>query len=447
MLAAPGGGGGTAWDLMSLDEMHRLIQNPDTEKHWSLVDGWRKSAELVNSHLFQVQSYRDNLAAVWPPKKSPAAEAYLRRLDAMLANLKETYEAALANHDALAAATLSLSLAQRDVQKIYDEYQANAQLLTSFEAKHSSPTPRPIPHPSGEQPPVAPGRQEELRQRAAVLLSGVSAELAQAQMRLVRPTPYGGVVDDEQKKPNDGHTHTAPLLPPIAASSTSGGAAGEGSDRTPATSPRSVTPSQATVTTPGVAQQHPGLVLGGANTPSINAAPVGPPAPPALPGEAISPNTVPGLLPHTTQRPPLGNPLLPAPPGRGVGIPSDGIIRPGSPNSAGNQAIPPGGLIGAVPSTGQGQPATRSSPRRVNPIGGIIGDTNATGNHGRAGQQASTVGSQFGHLPGRRQSSADPQDEPHWDPNNPWETARGVDPVIMPSREPRIDPGPVIGLK
>src|SRR3982750_2489912 len=115
MLVAPGGGGGTAWDTMSLDQIQTLIQNPDTEKHWDLVDGWRKSAELISSHHFQVKSYRDNLAAVWPPKKSAAAAAYLRRLDAMLDNLTETYEAALANHDAFAAATLSLSMAQRDV--------------------------------------------------------------------------------------------------------------------------------------------------------------------------------------------------------------------------------------------------------------------------------------------------------------------------------------------
>src|SRR4051812_20445916 len=133
MLAAPGGGG-TAWDTMSMDTMHDLIQNPDTEKHWTLVDGWRKSAELVNSHRFQVESYRDNLAAVWPPKKSPAAAAYLDRLNAMLDNLTETYEAALANHDALSAATLSLSLAQRDIQKIYDEYKSNEQSLNAFHA-------------------------------------------------------------------------------------------------------------------------------------------------------------------------------------------------------------------------------------------------------------------------------------------------------------------------
>jgi hypothetical protein len=34
----------------------------------------------------------------------------------------------------------------------------------------------------------------------------------------------------------------------------------------------------------------------------------------------------------------------------------------------------------------------------------------------------------------------------HWDPNNPWETAEGVPPVVLPPSEQRIDPGPAIGL-
>jgi hypothetical protein len=34
-----------------------------------------------------------------------------------------------------------------------------------------------------------------------------------------------------------------------------------------------------------------------------------------------------------------------------------------------------------------------------------------------------------------------------WDPDNPWETADGVSPVVRPSEDyRRVDPGPAIGL-
>src|SRR4051794_20976386 len=105
MLEAAGGGGGTPWESMTVDKMQSLIQNADTEKQWSLVDGWTKSAQLLSEHRFQVQDYRENLAAAWPPEKSAAAAAYIGRLDALITNLSETYEASLANHDAISSAT------------------------------------------------------------------------------------------------------------------------------------------------------------------------------------------------------------------------------------------------------------------------------------------------------------------------------------------------------
>jgi hypothetical protein len=34
-----------------------------------------------------------------------------------------------------------------------------------------------------------------------------------------------------------------------------------------------------------------------------------------------------------------------------------------------------------------------------------------------------------------------------WNPDNPWDTAHGVDPVVAPAPDQRrIDPGPAIGL-
>jgi hypothetical protein len=57
----------------------------------------------------------------------------------------------------------------------------------------------------------------------------------------------------------------------------------------------------------------------------------------------------------------------------------------------------------------------------------------------------------FGGSPGiagqmgrRERDKGDPR---LWDPNNPWETAEGVDPVVRPpDEEGPTDPGPAIGL-
>src|SRR5690348_16128325 len=174
MLDTGDGGGGTPWESMTLDLMQRLIQNPDIEAQWRLVEAWNKSAQLLGDHLWQMRDYRNNLAAVWPPQKSPAAAAYLDRLDELIANLNETYEASITNHRAFTAVTGSIDQAQAQMQKIYQEYQTN---------KAASDA-------QGGTTPPATGRQEELRLQAVRLLSSVSTALAQAQTQIMKPTPY-----------------------------------------------------------------------------------------------------------------------------------------------------------------------------------------------------------------------------------------------------------------
>jgi hypothetical protein len=453
MLIADGGGGGTTWNSMSMDEMQRLIQNPDIEKHYDLVSGWQKSAELVNSHRFQVQSYRDNLAAAWPPKKSAASAAYLLRLDELIGHLTETYNAALANHDALAAATLSLSLAQHDVQKLYDEYQANQTLLQTFEAKKqeaAGPTPHPTPNPGGDEPPVAAGRQEELRQRAAVLLGGVSTDLAQAQMSLVRPTPYSGAYKEEDKALNNGQSFVAPPIPPIS----SGSPAEDGdsrSNRPPTTLPTDVSTTQP----PTGGTQQPGLVLGGTGTSATTPRPsVSPPTPPGVLPGGLGASTTPGSVPPGVSVFP-GTPFVPPPgatvPGREGGIPRESPGRPVGLPPGGANTLPPGGVIGALPGPGLNQPAGRPAVRRINPVGGVIGGDSARGSTSAirvtpVGEHASNFVGPYGQPGNRKTGNGEKADTSHWDPDNPWVTAEGVDPVVLPPGNQRIDPGPAIGL-
>ncbi len=451
-----GGGGGTAWTSKSVETMLLLIKSADTDKHYELLTGWKQSADLINEHRWQVKNYRDNLAAAWPPETNAAAEAYVGRLDELIVNLDETYEAAIANHDAFATATLSISLAQKDMQKIADEYAINNQLLQDFavqqQEKASSPTPTPSPSPSGgEQPPVATGRQEELHRQAVVLLSGVSGELATAQMSIRTPTPYkpGGIRDDTGG--GEGGGFVAPPIPPITPSFATDTSSSTASKRPSVTFPTS--PSTLPASAPQPPAPQPGLVLGSA--PPVVAAPptVGiSPLAPAVPGGTPGPGL--GLLPPTTP-----NTFIPAgstgvvPPttgvGRNAGLPREGLIRPGGPTPGGMHVLPPGGMIGGAPGIGIGQPGSaRPGTQRVNPIGGVIGGgTSPTkGGGAHASSQHPGASSTVGQPAGRGVGKRSQEEQSRWDPDNPWQTASGVDPVVLPSREQRIDPGPAIGL-
>lgn len=466
MIEAAGGGGGTPWESMTLDKMQELIQNPDTDKQWDLVDGWKKSAELIDEHRWQVENYRDNLATAWSPKKSKAAQEYITRLNVMIDNLKATHEAALANYDAVSRATGAIYQAQVAMEKLYKEYKTNESLLTDFTAKQqqaeSTGKPTPSPSPSGEEPPVAPGRQEELRRKAITMLSGVSTDLAQAQLKLVKPPIFRppDVIDDPGKS-IDGQTFVPPPLPLVTPSGSGGSTTGShrasGAFPTSAvtSSPTVVTPHPPTInptpiaTPPGA--QQPGLVLGGTQpltpspTPGLTS-----PAPSTPTGSG--PITGPGVLPPSSTLFP-GNGGLPlplsAPTGTGR-LPREGMVRPGG-LPEGVRPMPPGGIIGGPPGGGLGHPGGgRPGARRVNPVGGVIGEAQGGTGARRGTTGVSSVGEHpmgpYGQGAGRGAGRRDETRDSSWDPDNPWDTAEGVDPVVLPAREQRIDPGPAIGL-
>lgn len=460
MLVAAGGGGagGTPWGMLTVQQMQTLIQNPDTERHYELLTGWKQSADLLVEHRWQVQNYRDNLASVWPPEKNAASAAYIARLDELITNLSETYEAAVSNHDAFAAATLSISLAQKEMNDLAREYESNEQLLLTHTAQQQSasanPQPTPSPSPSGEQPPVAPGRQEALHQKAVTLLSGVSADLALAQFNIQTPKPYrpNPKFDDPTETGSGGYV--PPAIPPVVPSF--GTEAAPSTSSRPPTAPFPTSPSVAPPGTPQPPAPQPGLVLGGAN-PSASPPPFSGPATlaPTVPTvSGPSPLLPGGIPPGPTAFSPLGGssvlpPATSGAPSRNTSVLRDGLGRPGGSASGNPHVMPPGGLIGGVPGVGVAQPGgARPSPNRVNPVGGVIG--------GAPQGKASGVGALSPHSPatsgiygqpnGHRRSQRQQQDHNRWDPDNPWQTESGVEPVVLPPRERRIDPGPAIGL-
>jgi hypothetical protein len=497
------GGGGTIWSSMSMDMMRLLIKTPDTAAYYNMLDGWKQSYELLNAHKWQVESYRDALATAWPPEKSEAAQAYVGRLNEMLANLDQTYEAAMQNHRAFADATLSISLAQSDFDRIDQEYAGNQTLLNAFESKMAQDTTTT----EKSTPPVADGRQEELRLQAAARLSSVSTDLAQAQAQIRQPVKYDlRPVIDKPGSANDGDAYVPPPIPPITPSypenegvadrskrpSITFPAGGGGSGANTGTSPITAQPvTNLPVTAQPVINPHqPGLVLGGTGGPIAAPQTVG--VPPAAPTPGPLANTLPA---------PGTSPFLP------TGGTSTGVTKPGTQRiqklpgeqavrpsgiSEGMRATPPGGMIGGPSHRSPGQPGSaRPGMRRVNPVGGMIGGgepiaraggrgsvplggepmagSGAVGGRpaggrsrgmpaatkgipegerlgGGAGARRALSGQTYRQANGRKPGTRNADELQHWDPENPWEIEEGVDPVLMPPREQRVDPGPAIGL-
>jgi hypothetical protein len=488
MLEADGGGGGTDWWSLDMETIHTFSQSPDIDAQYQIVDGWQKSAQLVSDHMSQVQEFHDALATAWPPSKSSAAKTYLDRLTGLIKNLNETYEAALANHDALASATLSLSMAKTQMAQVYSQWDTNNKTLAVFNQqlvqKKQSSSGQPSPSPSGEEPPpVTASQQEALRQQAITLMSGVSTDLAQAQLKVVRPTPYTPefTFDKTTNSPATSATNV-PVLPPIVPTShsTSIGSASSGGSYSPSRGSTTLpnasgsNPATGNSSFPGSTTGNPGLVLGGANPPS------------ALPPTSTGLNQItnlpsngsitnPGVLPPSTGSFFPGGP----PPSSTGNLPNEGSsYKPiGGLPEGGLKAMPPGGIIGRTPVGGLGEPgAARFGTQRVNPVGGVIGEqgygvggrgvggfdsegmvgggrgaalgarAGSIGQAGRAGIQRTTSEQPYGQVGGRRSGRRDQSDDMHWDPNNPWATEEGVDPVVLPPLEQRINPGPAIGL-
>lgn len=436
-------GGGTtrtSWAGTPMPTMWAALKDYDSAPHWQMAGAWRQSYELLITHISQVKQYRDNLVAAWPPHKSKAAAAYVLELDGLIENLEETYEASISNYQALSTATSAITEARRELEVIKNEYESNQTLLAEYEEDLNSRPTRYTPPTS----PVADGRQTQLQLQAASIMQSLSAELATAQTSFIAPRPYtavGRINDSGESLPN------------------SGGVSGPAF--TPGFSPRSITPvgnsksvsspgrGKATIPTgggkekPTPSKQPPsqGPILGGTK-PIPNPNPTGPGAFPTTPANTpanIPPNiNSPGgpytFSPSTSTNPSNNIPRHPSANGTPVG----GLPPSGGSGTRGT-TLPNNGIIGGNPAVGGGMPgrpgqtsASMRGGQKVNPTGGMIGSQGPGGT---------------GVQPGPRQRPRS-EENPHnrrWDPDNPWETTGGVDPVLLPSPEQRIDPGPTIG--
>ncbi|MBG6102266.1 hypothetical protein IW249_002680 [Micromonospora vinacea] len=437
--------------------MWACLQDHDTANHWKQVAGWRKVCDLAQTHLGRLQQYRRGLAEAWPPETSAASRTYLAELDELIDKVQRTHDAAAANYTALSAATQAIGTTRAALRKIYEEYATKFQQKQAYESMVADP--KAVMGNRATQPPVADGELERLNVQARSMMFSLSGELQQAQATLQKPPPRPAPRVDEEAATTT--AAAAPIIPPIVPvpiqttariSTSSGSLADPPGDRMPIA--RGIGPvlGGATAMPVPAVQDLPRVQqIGHANQPP------GMGIPPSL---GPVPNTSKILGPPIEQRGPAGRSLPEEP--RVNGANSAPTPRP----------MPPSGLIGGTPGLGLGQPTSgQTAPRRVNPIGGVIGGgsagtapTGGAGSRPSAPRASGSVGgmSPIGGAPGNGanwhagalptrpnrwiQSGGDGEPD-RWDPDHPWRTEQGVAPVVLPRDEDGpIDPGPALGL-
>ncbi|GAB1690757.1 hypothetical protein [Krasilnikovia sp. M28-CT-15] len=492
----------SGFDVKQLFAMVDAAQSSLAPSH-AQVDALNRAQQMLSAHQQALRNARAQLADRWPPETNAASNAYLVELDRLITAVGDTALTCAVNVLHINLVSDAIVASHKAVKPLYDEYVANESALAKYEqdVHEFGDGAKDIPFGKSiaegakrlfSDPPVADGRQDELTQRVRQEMTSLAGAAQDGAARIQPPTPYvppkvsPSQAAGEQKIGGSGGRSTGgavrpPRIDPPAHTRTSpdgdtptlGGSGGGG------------VPSPIGGAHPVPSGVHPGLsgsgpALAGGIAAPVLPAPVHPvPAPGVGPVPAPPPAAgggLPGLLPG------LAGPVAgfgPVGPGGGIagGVPAG---RPGAlPNSSGPLGGLRNGVIGGVPGAGGisgqggvpgpggirgtsgipglggagsgGLGAGAGARPRINPVGGVIGQQHeaSAGSPGRGpgGRVAGSAG-MAGAPGGRRGRGGEPADGQRWDPDNPWETAEGVDPVIAPEQSSgQVDPGPgIIGL-
>src|SRR6266508_3645183 len=84
------GGGSTAWTSYTVPQLMSFLQWEDDDLSWSQASTWQKTSELISYYQSELQQRRNELAAKWPPERSPAAQVFVQYVDDLLTSMQQT---------------------------------------------------------------------------------------------------------------------------------------------------------------------------------------------------------------------------------------------------------------------------------------------------------------------------------------------------------------------
>ncbi|MDG4767865.1 hypothetical protein O7632_27780 [Solwaraspora sp. WMMD406] len=189
-MREPGvGGAGTDWHRFDTEAMWRLLERQDVAGRWRQVVGWQRAYELAATHLTGLRRHRDRLVAVWPPDRSGAAALFVNRMDQLIANVRSTYEVAVANHTALRVAVTTLSNSRYELRRLYEEY-VDLRRQRAVQEQLGVAGQRPMRARQIDPPQVTDADLARIDDRARAVMRQLSDTLVQARVQIRQPPAY-----------------------------------------------------------------------------------------------------------------------------------------------------------------------------------------------------------------------------------------------------------------
>ena len=484
----------TNWGAFNTPRLWSMVMNEDEGPGRQQVSAWRTLAGSVRSQRTALLAARAELVAAWPPEDNESSAAFVQELDILIARLDTASSDADSTASGLDNILTAIQKAKTQIQPLWEEYKDksddlvprwwdNAEDEIDEKARQAMISAERAVSDSVPLLKVPEKYELTIKDKIDELGGGEDGAKSTATRRVSSSSGISATVPHEPVPPVPGQDATIPDAGQLGSDSGTSGAdvggnvgagAGVGGGG----------PDLAGVITPGHTPALPGgdvvgLPGGGGAIPT--------PPPSGGGGLPINP-AVPGLLP-------IGG-SAPISPGGRVG--RGGTVRPStrpglSGPITGEQSTGGVGRPGVLPlGTTGGRTGNSGRTSRVRGVGGGVTEAEGAGGRsprggvggmpsaglgavGGAGRGA-TSGRRAGRVPrpswlpddpvgrdrhtgpgasmaggfpdrGTRRGHSD--DAVDFDPDNPWEVAEGVDPVISPAPdEARHDPGPnVIGWR
>jgi hypothetical protein len=396
--------GATQWSAYNTPRIWAMVEGEDNPESWRQVAALGAMAGLLKDQRSRLESAKDALAEAWPPEQNPAASAFVGLIDDLLLNMQKNKDVADANAGALSQILDELRRAKADIAPLYDAYLQKSDDWV---------------------PAWWDSAEDELDDAARERMRRAEVVIAHPDNAITVPPAYELKPDFTRTKPDDDADPRGRRGSGGRAGSGDGGPVDAGNDFDIPHEPPPPLPGREPG---GAGSSGPGLA-------GVVSPPPGPPGNP-LPSVSSPSSGLPGG--------PGGGGLVIG--GGGVPFgsptPTTGSGRAPAGQRAGGRALVRGGVPAGKPVTPSWLPPASGQPARGGPSAGRTGATRpGTGRPGVTGPGMGSPMAGGGRSRGKRDGATS------FDPDNPWATAEGVDPVIEPSRhEPRHDPGPgVIG--
>ena len=460
----------TAWDSYNTPRLWSMVMNEDDTVGRAQVSAWRTLAGSVSDQRAALVAAKAELVAAWPPEQNASAESFVRELDILISRLDTAALDAESTANGLDRIMNALQTAKTQIEPLWEQYKDKSDDLV---------------------PRWFDSAEDELDEQARRAMIAAEATVQDSVAMLKVPDPYQLNGADEKGGRRELPTGDG-LSSTFSAPGGGGGGAGSGISVPVPHDPVPPLPGREPIVPD--AGSGAGGVGGGPDLAGV----ITPPPPATLPGAVPLPGggaplpvpgggggltpILPGVLPGGLGiggPPPGGRGVVPPggvggvpPGGRGLRPPTSGVIGDrsglgrvglGDIGGARPAGMPIGGMggPGGVPATGA--PGGRAARNRIG-TGGVIGRSGEPP-HGSASaargltpaprpswlpndpvgpnRHAMTPGLP-GQAPARRRGEGE---QAAFDPDNPWQVAEGVRPVIAPGvQHDRHDPGPhVIG--